>query len=82
MSLRGELLEISGAKLPGMVKGAIEEVLYDRMYLYEELHSIVTALLTRYATERVGEDWKEVKVPEMRAWVSDALASVAGDQIP
>ncbi len=82
VSLRGELLEISGAKLPGMVKGAVEEVLYDRMYLYEELHGIVTALLTRYATERVAEDWKEVRVPEMRAWVADALASVTGVRSP
>lgn len=82
VSLRGELLEISGAKLPGMVKGATEEVLYDRMYLYEELHGIVTALLTRYATERVAEDWKEVRVPEMRAWVTNALESVSREQGP
>ena len=73
--LRGPTLDICQAKLPGTVKnGGLAEVLYDRMYLYEELHFVNAALLKRFATERTSEDWHEVTAPRMRSWVAAALA--------
>ena len=73
--LRGPHLDICGAKLPGTVKnGGLAEVLYDRMSLYQELHFVVAALLSYFATERTDPDWHEVTAPRMRSWVADALA--------
>lgn len=75
VSLRGAELDLQGARLPGMVKGAIEEVLYDRMYLYEELSSIVSGLLRVFAKARTADDWSEGTLQRMQTWVSEALAA-------
>ncbi len=72
--LRGAHLDLVGAKLPGTVKnGDMAEVLYDRIYLYEELHFVVAALLQRFAESRTNPDWYSVVAPAMLAWVADAL---------
>lgn len=76
VTLRGPLLDMSGAKLPGMVKSGTEEVLYDRMYMFEELHSILGALLSRYAKARTADNWKTETVPAMKAWIAEALEAV------
>ncbi len=68
--LKGLYLDISGAKLPGLVKGAVEEVLYDRMYLLEELSFIEAGLLQRFARERTSPGWRDETLPAMRAWVA------------
>ena len=70
VALKGANLDIVGAKLPGLVKGGIEEVLYDRMYLYEELAWLLSALLKRFARERTAPEWSNSTLPAMRRWVS------------
>lgn len=79
VTLKGTLLDLSAAKLPGMVKGNVEEVLYDRMYLYEELHTLVAALLRVFAQARTSDAWREETLPAMRAWVAEALAQAQGN---
>lgn len=69
VAVRGAHLDLVGAKLPGLVKGATEEVLLDRMYLYEELVWLMSALLRRFARERTDAAWSSTTLPAMRAWV-------------
>ena len=71
-TLRGPHLDITGAKLPQMIKGAAEEVLYDRMALYEELYTLVAALLRVFARARTSDDWAERILPDIRDWVAGA----------
>ncbi|MCB9758995.1 MAG: hypothetical protein H6739_04080 [Alphaproteobacteria bacterium] len=79
VNLKGPYLDFQGARLPTVVKGAAEEVLYDRMYCAEELTFIVGALLTRFAQERTSEAWYEETLPAMKAWVSEGLGGQGGD---
>ena len=72
--LRGAHLDVVGAKLPGTVKnGEMAAILHDRIYLYEELHFVVAALLQSFAEKRTSEEWYSVEAPAMLAWVADAL---------
>lgn len=73
VSVKGAAFDIQGAKLPGMVKGGAEETLYDRMYCYEELVSLIGGLLARFAAERTADGWQDETMPAMRAWVSGSL---------
>ena len=71
VTLRGERIGIAGAKLPTRVKtGEVAEVLYDRMFVYEELHWIVACLLRQFAAARVAADWRSEQVPHIRDWLA------------
>ena len=73
LNVRGAVFDVQSAKLPGMVKGGAEETLYDRMYLYEELVSILGGLLTAFAAERTADNWHDETMAAMRDWVSGSL---------
>lgn len=71
VTLRGPSVEVAAAKIPGLVKGGDEaEILYERMFLYEELHWMIGALFRRFAEERTGPVWKDEVLPALRAWAS------------
>lgn len=72
VTLRGAGIDVSGAKLPGVVKGGEEaELVYERMFLYEELHWMVNALFRRFAGERATPAWTDTVLPAIRAWISE-----------
>lgn len=51
-------LRISAAKLPSLVKGGDDaEVLYERMFLYEELHFLLGRIFQAFAIERQEPDY-------------------------
>lgn len=71
----GPRLSIAGARLPAQVKtGDPAEILYDRMFLYEELHFFVAALFRRFAEERTAPRWQAETLPGLRRWVADTRA--------
>lgn len=70
VTLRGSRVGIAQAKLPTQVKtGEVLEVLLDRMFVYEELHWLVSGLLRQFALERTAEGWRSEVVPAMREWL-------------
>jgi hypothetical protein len=69
VTLKGPHLHVSGAKLPQVVSDGIDEVLYDRMFLYSELTLIVGALYRRFAALRVSDEWDAETLPALKAWV-------------
>ncbi len=82
VTLKGPSVEISAAKLPGLVKsGDVAEILYERMYLYEELTWMISALFRRFSTLRSSDQWGRGVLPAMRIWVSggDEAEGTAGD---
>lgn len=71
VTLRGPRIEVSGAKLPSLVKGGDEaELVYERFFLYEELHFVIAQLFRAFAGERGGEEWRERTLPDLRRWVA------------
>lgn len=72
VTLKGPNLHLSGAKLPQVVSDGIDEVLYDRMFLYAELTLVVSALYRQFAEKRVSDVWDAEVLPALRAWVSGA----------
>lgn len=70
VTLRGPNISISGAKLPGLVKtGDPAEILYERMFLYEELHWMVGTMFRKFAEERASERWSPL-ADRMREWAA------------
>jgi hypothetical protein len=69
--LRGPRIELSGAKLPGLMKNADEaELVYERMFLYEELHFVLTGLFRAFAEVRAAEDWRTRTLQDLRRWAA------------
>ena len=70
VTLRGPAVELAAAKVPGLVRTGDEaEILYERMFLYEELHWVIAQLFRRFAEERAGDTWRGSVVPAMREWL-------------
>lgn len=70
VTLKGAAMHIQGLKLPQVVTDGGEEVLFERMHLYEEVGFVVGALLQRYAEQRTGPSWDDEILPALRSWIS------------
>lgn len=68
VSLRGPGLDFTGAKLPQVTAENMEAEVYDRMFLYEELDHILSALYRSFAALRTSPDWDGVVVPALKDW--------------
>ena len=69
VTLRGSQMDVAGLKLPPHASDGEEQLLYERMYLYEEFWHVVQALYRCFAEERTGERWVDEILPAMREWV-------------
>ena len=74
VTLKGVHFDLQAVKLPTECKGPEDEALYERMYLYEDLWFVLSALYTRFAGERASVEWDSVHLPAMRAWAAGAEA--------
>ena len=68
--LRGPTLDVAAAKLPTECKGGEDEVLYERMFLYEDLFFVLRALYRLFARERASPSWATEHLPALRAWAA------------
>jgi hypothetical protein len=79
VTLKAPRIEIAGAKLPALVKSGDEaEILYERMFLYEELHFVLGGLFRAFAAARCADDWRERALPDLRRWVATRPGSTDG----
>jgi len=69
VTLRGVNLDLAGVKFPGHSSEGEDELLYERMYLYEDLWFILQQLYQRFASERAAESWYTITLPAIRRWV-------------
>lgn len=79
--LRGPHLDLAAAKLPTECKGGEDEVLYERMFLYEDLFFVLRALYRRFAAERASPEWGSVSLAAMREWAGLGLAPSAEPEL-
>jgi hypothetical protein len=71
VTLKAPRIEIAGAKLPALVKSGDEaEILYERMFLYEELHFILAGLCRSFADDRCAPDWRARGLQDLRRWAA------------
>lgn len=70
-TLKGSGFTLATAKLPTECKGAEDEVLYERMYLYEDLVFALGELYRLFLAERLdAHGWAAWSAPSMQAWAA------------
>jgi hypothetical protein len=87
VTLKAPRIEIAAAKLPALVKSGDEaEILYERMFLYEELHFMLGGLFRAFSDARCADDWQGRVLPDLRRWVASgsgrAPAALDADAAP
>ena len=70
VTLKGPAMHLQGLKLPQVVLDGGEEVLYDRMHLYEELCLVLGELFGHWCRLRTEADWDDKTMPRLRSWVA------------
>lgn len=69
-TLKGPAMHLQGLKIPQVVTEGGEEVLYERMHLYEEVCFVLAALFRAFGEERASAAWESDTVPALRAWIA------------
>jgi hypothetical protein len=80
-TLKGNNLDLAGLKLPAHSPEGEDELLYERMFLYEEVWFLLRALYRRFAAERTAAEWGPGILHDMRAWVGGAPARPDPDEV-
>jgi hypothetical protein len=75
LTLRGPGMDLTGIRLPQVIADGKDEVLYDRMFLYDEVCFVLAALMREFAAARTHEDWRAQTLPALVAWVGGGSTS-------
>ncbi len=76
-TLRGPAVHVGALKLPQVMSEGLEEQVYDRMFLYEEFHLVLGAILQQFADMRASSEWKSKVLPELRGWLAGKVLEPA-----
>ena len=68
-------LSTSGVKLPPVLAKEIDEKLYERMYLLEQLDLMVKGLFGQFIKLRLSDEWDAQCLPEIQSWVGQQSSS-------
>lgn len=69
VTLKGPAMHLTALKLPQVVVEGGEEVLFERVHLYEEVCFVLTGLLREFARLRTGAEWQDTVLPALKDWV-------------
>lgn len=69
VTLKGPAMHLQGLKMPVVVVEGGEEVLFERMHLYEEMCFVLGALFRRFAEQRTGPTWEGETLPALQGWI-------------
>lgn len=69
-TLKGPGMDLQRVRLPQAIEGAGEDALFDRMFLYEELQTILGELFKQFAAARASKAWENTVLPGLKAWVA------------
>jgi hypothetical protein len=76
--LSADDLSLSSVKIPAQLKKEKDEQFYERMYLIEELETMLEGLFADFLVLRLGKAWDAFVLPNMRTWVKDEAADIDG----
>jgi hypothetical protein len=68
VTLRGDHLDVCGLKFPQHSVEGEDELLYERMFLYEDVWHAIRALYRCFAQERVSDVWHKETLPAIRTF--------------
>lgn len=68
-AFNADTLALASVKIPSVVKDEADEQFYERMYLVEELESLLAALYAKFVAVRLSTAWEQQVLPAIRAWV-------------
>ena len=69
LAFNADTLAMASVKIPNVVKEEVDEQFYERMYLVEELESLLAALYAKFVAIRLSTAWDAQVLPAIRAWV-------------
>jgi hypothetical protein len=69
--LAAETLGISGVKLPALIKEEEEERFFERMYLIEELETMIEGLFAQFLALKLSASWSTHILPAIQGWIRD-----------
>jgi len=68
-AFQADTLALAAVKIPSVVKDEADDQFYERMYLVEELESLVAALYAKFIAVRLSPAWEQQVLPAIQAWV-------------
>jgi hypothetical protein len=71
-------LSLSSVRIPAQLKKEKDEQFYERMYLLEQLESMVEGLFADFLVLRLGKAWDGFVLPTIRAWIKDEPVDIDG----
>jgi hypothetical protein len=72
-----ETLGLGAVKIPKVMTEEGDDQFYERMYLVEDLESMLGTLYAKFVALRLSPAWDEAVVPAIRAWMHDQTVDVA-----
>jgi len=69
-SLKGEGLELTGVKVPADAQDGIDDRVFERMLLLEELEGIIDTFFFQFLEQRLADNWRSERVPAIRSWIA------------
>jgi hypothetical protein len=72
-----ETLGLGAVKIPKVITEEGDEQFYERMYLVEDLESMLGSLYAKFVALRLSPIWDGAVVPAIRAWMHDEAVDEA-----
>jgi hypothetical protein len=69
VTLKGPAMHTTQLRLPQVVTEGGEEVLFERVHLYEEWCLVLQALLGAFARARTAPSWQREVLPALQDWI-------------
>lgn len=69
VTLKGPEILFSSVKLPEVLAESVDEMVYDRMFLWAELEGLVEGMFREFARQRTSDAWHFEVVPQICAWL-------------
>ncbi len=70
LQFKGEGMELSGVKVPSECDEGVDEQIFERMFLLDEITAILDQLFFRFCAQRLEDGWNTQVLPEIRQWVA------------
>ena len=72
-------MSYTGVKIPAALAKDDDERFYERMYLLEELETMVTGLFGHFVKIRVSPQWNDETLPKIREWIASIAPPKSDD---
>lgn len=72
VTLDAEFFDCRSAKLPSLLSAGDEDQLEERLFLADQLSTMVQMMLEKFLTLRSSKKWASEVVPELKAWMGEA----------